>query len=245
MRCFGTATASFDELARRTVHWFSFMSDIDPINAIPRKITADEEIPRHSRITRFLHWAMAACFLVAMSTGLALYWKKILGWALPLFGGKDAAINLHFWFGLGLGLFTLCLYFVWRPVARWTAGDTHFVRNLRKYAARPDQVPPPDTGFFNGGQKLYLWAVVGSTAVFVVTGLVWWFRKDVPVNVYAVCRTTHRILAVVMSAALLIHIYKASIGEPGTFRSMIGGAVTREWARIRRPQWYREVTKKD
>ena len=87
----------------------------------------DQEIPRHSRAARFLHWAMAACFLVAMSTGLALYWRRILGWTLPLFGGKDSAVTLHFWFGLGLGMLTLLLYFVWRTAAeskelgKWTS----------------------------------------------------------------------------------------------------------------------------
>jgi formate dehydrogenase subunit gamma len=201
------------------------------------------EIQRHSAVTRLLHWSMALCFLVAMSTGLALYWQSILAWTMPLFGGKPSAVQLHFWFGLGLGLTTLVLALVWRAAARWTAGDTHFVRHLSKYASGPHQAPPPDTGFFNGGQKLYFWAAVVSTLVFVVTGLVWWFRKDVPHPIYVVCRTTHRVLGVTMSAALLVHIYKATIGEPGTFRSMIGGTVTREWARLRRPRWFREVTK--
>jgi len=187
---------------------------------------------------------MALCFLVAMGTGFALYWH-ILRWTLPLYGGKDSAILLHFWFGLGLGLTTLLVYLVWRTLARWTPADTHFVKHLRKYAASPDQVPPPETGFFNGGQKLYFWSVVVSTALLVVTGVVWWFRKDVPHNVYAVCRTTHRVLAVVMSFALLVHIYKATIGEPGTFRSMVGGAVTREWARARRPGWFRSLGGRD
>jgi len=188
---------------------------------------------------------MAACFIIVMFTGLALYWRSILGWMLPMFGGKETAINLHFWFGLGLGFFTLLLYFAWRAVARWTPADTHFVKHLRQYAASPSQLPPPETGFFNGGQKLYFWSVILSMAVFVVTGVVWWYRKDVPQNVYAVCRTTHRILAVIMSGGLLVHIYKASIGEPGTLRSMIGGTVTREWARIRRPGWFRDLGNRD
>jgi len=140
---------------------------LDPPPAAP----VAPEIPRHSRTNRLLHWAMALCFLVAMGTGFALYWH-ILRWTLPLYGGKDSAILLHFWFGLGLGLTTLLVYLVWRTLARWTPADTHFVKHLRKYAASPDQVPPPETGFFNGGQKLYFWSVVVSTALLVVTGVV-------------------------------------------------------------------------
>ena len=71
---------------------------------------------------------MAACFVVAMATGLALYWRSILGWMLPLFGGKDSAVSLHFWTGLGLGLFTALLYLAWRKAARWTAADSQFLQ---------------------------------------------------------------------------------------------------------------------
>ncbi|MFI5356796.1 MAG: formate dehydrogenase subunit gamma, partial [Opitutales bacterium] len=185
--------------------------------------------------------ALAVCFLVAMGTGLGLYWRSILSWTLPLYGGKPMAVNLHYWFGLGLGLTTALLFLVWRAAARWTPADTHFVKHLTQYAARPDQQPPAETGFFNGGQKLYFWAVVGSTLVLVLTGIVWWYRQDMPHTLYAVCRTTHRVLAVLMSGALLVHVYKATIGEPGTLRSMIRGTVTTDWARTRRPKWFRDL----
>jgi len=222
------------------------MNNLDPNPLTTASETsAHGEIQRHSAGARFLHWAMALCFIVAMCTGLSLYWRSILNWAIPLFGGKEMAINLHFWFGLGLGVSVLLLFFLWRAVARWTPTDSHFVKNLSKYAASPDQAPPPETGFFNGGQKLYFWSVVISTFVLVVTGVVWWYRKQVPPNVYVVCRTTHRVLSVIMSGALLIHVYKATVGEPGTFRSMIGGKVTREWARLRRPKWFREIAGRD
>lgn len=176
-----------------------------------------------------------------MATGLALYWRSVLGWLLPAFGGKSAAVNVHFWAGIALAASTVAVYCLWRAACRWTPADSEFVRDWRRHAAHPSLPAAPDTGFFNGGQKLYFWAVVYGTAILVLTGLVWWFRRDVPHSVYAVCRTTHRIVAVILSAGLLVHIYKASWGEPGTFRSMIGGRVTREWARTRRPRWHREL----
>ena len=203
------------------------------------------EVRRHGPAARLLHWLLAASFILVMATGLALYWRSILGWTLPLFGGKDSAVNLHFWTGLVLAAAALLLFLVWRRLARWTPTDSHFVRHLSAYAASPDQVPPPETGFFNGGQKLYFWSVMVSTVIFVVTGLVWWFRKEVPQNVYAVCRTTHRVLAVIMSAGFLVHVYKATIGEAGTFGSMVTGKVTVAWARARRPNWYRELGGRD
>ena len=42
--------------------------------------------------------------------------------------------------------------------------------------------------------------------------------------------------------AIVFHIYLGTIGEPGTFRSMTRGTVTRAWARLHHPRWFREVT---
>jgi len=199
-------------------------------------------IVRHSGKVRLLHWSLALAYVAAIATGFALYWERLLGWLVPLFGGHDLTVYIHFWAGIGMTLLGIFLFRAWRREARWSAADSDFVRHMREHALHPERTQPPDTGFFNGGQKLYLWAVVFSGAVFLLTGLVWSYRYQVPKEVYAVCRTTHRIFAVVMAGGLLVHIYKATIGEPGTFRSMLGGTVSREWARTRRPKWFRDLT---
>jgi formate dehydrogenase subunit gamma len=198
-------------------------------------------IVRHSGYVRFLHWTMAVGYIIAMATGMGLYWRRLLGWILPAFRGKDPAVDIHFWAGIALTLFTLLIFVAWRRVASWSAADSNFVRHLGNHALRSDQPQPEETGFFNGGQKLYFWAVVVTGVIFFGTGLVWWFRKDVPNEVYVVCRTTHRLLGVIMSAGFFVHLYKATIGEPGTLRSMLKGTVTLDWARRRRPKWFREI----
>lgn len=212
------------------------MSDLPSPSSAPAA-----PIPRHSVTVRFLHWALAAMYLPAMATGFALYWQSVLRWLIPYFGGYNSTIYFHFWTGIGVALFSFLLYMAWRGVARWTTADSQFVRKLGDYALRPDQVQPADTGFFNGGQKLYFWAVVGTGVVLLLTGVVWCFRYDVPHNVYAVCRTTHRVLATLMLAGFFVHFYKATIGEPGTLRSMLRGTVTAQWARARRPKWFRDL----
>jgi formate dehydrogenase subunit gamma len=198
-------------------------------------------VVRHSGQVRFLHWSLALAYVIAIATGFALYWERLLGWLVPLFGGHDRTVYIHFWAGIALTLFGAYLYLAWRRQARWNAADSDFVRNMREHALHPERDQPPDTGFFNGGQKLYFWAVVLSGAIFLITGIVWSYRYQVPKDVYAVCRTTHRIFAVIMAGGLLVHIYKATIGEPGTFRSMLSGKVSREWARKRRPKWFRDL----
>ena len=205
------------------------------------------EIVRHSFLVRIVHWLIAVCFILLMATGFALYWASILKWMQPFFGGTHGSIAIHLLAGLGLTALAIPLFFSWRQRMRWTATDSYFVRHLREHGLRPDQVPPADTGFFNGGQKLFFWAFIGSTAWLFVSGLVWWWRREpwMPNGVYVVCRTSHRVIAVIMSGALLIHLYKATIGEPGTLASMLRGTVTAGWARLRRPGWFRELEGQD
>jgi formate dehydrogenase subunit gamma len=205
--------------------------------------TPTTEIMRHTVFVRAIHWLIAICFILAVATGFALYWASILRWMQPFFGGTYGSIAIHFVSGLGLVVLTVPIFFAWRKRMRWTATDSYFVRHLKDHAMRPDQLPPGDTGFFNGGQKLYFWSFIISTAIFLVTGLVWWWRREawMPNGVYVVCRTSHRVLGVIMSGALLIHLYKATIGEPGTLASMLKGTVTANWARLRRPGWFREL----
>jgi len=211
------------------------------IDVPPKPLSPPKTIIRHSRGVRSIHWSLAACYIPAVLTGFALYWRTLLGWMLPLFGGKYPAIYIHFWTGIGVTLFSLLLFATWRRKAGWTAADTHFVRHVGKYALSSEQEQPPDTGFFNGGQKLYFWSVIASGGIFFVTGLVWAIRDLVPYEVYAVCRTTHRVLGVVMLAGLFVHLYKTTMGEPGTLRSMLRGTVTPQWARLRRPKWFRDL----
>lgn len=201
------------------------------------------EIARHSFAVRLVHWLIALSFILAMATGLPLYWASILRWVVPYFGGTQSAIAIHFVAGLGLSAFAIPIFFQWRKRMRWTATDSHFIRHLREHGLRPGQPQPPETGFFNGGQKLFFWAFIVSTVLLLVTGLIWWWRREpwMSKDVYAVGRTSHRVIAVIMSGALLIHIYKATVGEPGTFASMIKGTVTSTWARLRRPGWFREM----
>lgn len=200
-------------------------------------------IVRHTLFVRVVHWLIAIAFVAAMVTGLTLYWNSILWWLRPYLGGEQGAIAIHLVGGLALAVFAVPIFFLWRKRMRWTPTDTYFVRHVKDHALRPDQLPPADTGFFNGGQKLFFWAFILSTAYLLVTGMVWWWRREpwMPKQVYVVSRTSHRVVSVIMSGSLLIHIYKATVGEPGTFASMIKGTVTTAWARLRRPGWLREL----
>ena len=199
------------------------------------------KIARHSAYARFLHWAGGLCFILGLLSGLGLFLKPQFGWLLPMFGGRKLAEELHPWFGLGFVFFFIFQFFSWLPRMRWKPADREFLRHVLAHVRHPNAPAPAETGFFNGGQKAYFWTVAASAAIFLETGIVYWFPKYFPKGLYAAFRYTHRAAGIVMAVALLAHIFKATIGEPGTFRSMLGGKVTEEWARLRRPRWHRDL----
>lgn len=127
----------------------------------------------------------------------------------------------------------------------WTDADRHWMKRLRQYATNEEGREYDDVGFFNGGQKLYFWAIVVSGVLFLITGILMWFDNVFGRWVVAVSYVIHDLAALVMLAGFIIHVYEGTAQQPGTFRSMIDGTVTERWAWTHHPGWYRAVTGRD
>jgi formate dehydrogenase subunit gamma len=200
------------------------------------------ELLRYPLYTRFLHWSVAIFFILALLTGLAIYSPYLFYFLTPLFGGGAMTRFLHPWFSLGFTLFFVFQFLNWFAPMAWKRADSRFMRHIKEYATNQQKREPEDTGFFNGGQKLYFWAIALSAVLFLVTGIVMWFDDVVSRLVVAISYVIHDLAALVMLGSFIIHVYQATVSEPGTFRSMIKGTVTKSWAWTHHPAWYREVT---
>jgi len=55
----------------------------------------------------------------------------------------------------------------------------------------------------------------------------------------------HDVTFIFFAVAVVGHIYLGTAAEPGTFRAMTSGTVTRVWARFHHPGWFRDVTEKE
>lgn len=203
------------------------------------------ELLRHPVYTRFLHWSVAIFFILSLLSGFAIYSPWLFRWLAPLFGGGARTRALHPWFGVGFEVFFLFQFINWFAPMAWTAADRRWLRRLKGYATNEDRLEAEDVGFFNGGQKLYFWAIAFSGVLFLITGLLLWFDDVVARWVVGISYVLHDLAGLVMLGGFIIHVYEGTAHQTGTFRSMIDGTVTEKWAWTHHPAWYKAVTGRD
>ncbi|MBO0798200.1 MAG: cytochrome b/b6 domain-containing protein, partial [Blastocatellia bacterium] len=139
-------------------------------------------------------------------------------------------------------LFFFLQFLNWFVPMAWTRVDSDFMRNIKSYATNEEKLAAEETGYFNGGQKIYFWSIALCALLFLITGLVLWFDHEISRGLVSVSYIIHGIAALVMLGGFIIHVYQSTASQPGTFRSMINGTVSESWAWTHHPGWYRSVT---
>ena len=221
-------------------------------------------IERFNMIERTAHWITATSFVVLALTGLnLLYGRHVL---LPILGpdifsaitiaGKYAHNFLAFAFMVGV----VMIFFLW--VGRNIPGK----RDLHGLAVGgglfKKGVHPP-AGKFNAGQKLIFWSVVLGGISISLSGLALLFPFQFAffggtfevLNVFGLGLPTqlsmmqemqlsqlwHGIVALVLIAIIIAHIYIGTIGMEGAFEAMGSGQVDLNWAKEHHSLWVEEV----
>lgn len=222
--------------------------DQRPPNAIDQMghtVVYEGEMLRHRVYSRFLHWAIGIFFFLALLSGFGIYMPWIFRWFTPLFGGGALTRMLHPWFGVGFVFFFALQFFNWLEPMRWTDADRKWMNNIREYIRNERPIEPPETGFFNGGQKIQFWEIAAGCVVYVITGLMMWFPEIFGRTAVAIRYPLHDISALIMLFGIFFHVYLSTVGQPGTVQSMTRGTVTERWAWTHHPKWYKEVTGKE
>jgi formate dehydrogenase subunit gamma len=211
-----------------------------------RTIVYRGELLRHPVYTRVLHWSVALFFFLALFSGFGIYLPWLFRWFTPIFGGGQLSRIMHPYFGVAFVFFFGLQALNWLQPMIWTAADSRWMRNIKKVVSGEEKMDPPDTGFFNAGQKAQFWEIVGGSIVYLITGIILWAgARSFGRTAVAISYVLHDISAVIMLGGIFIHIYLSTIGEPGTFQSMIRGAVSEAWAWTFHPAWYKQVTGRD
>ena len=204
------------------------------------------ELPRHPVYTRVLHWMVALFFFLALFTGFGIYLPWLFRWFTPIFGGGQLLRIMHPYFGLAFVVFFALQTLNWLKPMAWTPADTNWMRHIKEMVSGRAKMEPSDTPFFNAGQKIQFWEIVGGCIAYLITGIIMWAGARtfgrIPV---AISYVIHDISALIMLGGIFIHIYQSTFGEPGTFQAMTRGAVSEAWAWTFHPAWYKDVTGRD
>ena len=203
-------------------------------------VVVGDEIVRHRLASRVIHWSVALFFFLALLSGLPI-WTPVFGWMAHLFGGLTVCRWLHPWLGVAFLLAMLVQFAHWRRDMRLEPKDREWLRPRKVIAYMSHQGDDADVGKYNGGQKLFFYAAALGAVGLVLSGVVLWFPLTFPAIVREAAILLHDVTFIVFVMAVVLHIYLGTAAEPGTFDSMVRGTVTRPWARLHHPRWYREV----
>jgi formate dehydrogenase gamma subunit len=203
-------------------------------------VVVNGEIVRHRRASRLVHWSVAFTFFLSLITGMPI-WTPIFRWMAALVGGLEVARIIHPYAGVLFFLVSVLQFFHW-------LGDMHF-RPDEKGAWHPSKLMAymryednmPEGGKYNPGQKVFFWAVTLGALALLVSGIVMWFPLRFPPVVRELAILLHDITFIFFFIGIVTHIYLGTAAEPGTFRSMVRGTVTRPWARLHHPGWLKDI----
>lgn len=208
-------------------------------------VVVGNEIVRHNRSSRLIHWAVAITFFVCLFTGMPI-WTPIFGWMAPLFGGLSVCRVIHPWAGVAFFAASIAMFVQWVADMRLEPSESReWITGGRAIQYMRYEGDDSNVGKYNGGQKLQFWLVCLATFGLLLSGLMMWFPSAFPRLLMELSYLIHDFTFILFVMLIVFHIYLGTVAEPGTFGSMTRGTVTRAWARLHHPRWYREVTGDD
>jgi formate dehydrogenase subunit gamma len=231
-----------------------------------------ETITRFRGIERFAHWLLAVSFIILAISGLIIFFGRdglipLIGheaYAVLANGSKWVHNNVAWPFMISI--FMVFFLWVWHNIPSkidldWAMeGGGLFVKGVHPPAKK-----------FNAGQKVIFWSVVLLGGSLMLSGLSLLFPFQIPMfaETYKVLNMTgipqliglgplptemmphqemqqaslwHGMVAFVMIAIVVAHIYIGSVGMEGAFAAMGSGKVEKQWAKEHHSIWYEEVT---
>jgi formate dehydrogenase subunit gamma len=204
-------------------------------------LVVGDDIVRERLSARVVHWSVALTFFVCLFTGLPI-WTPYLGFLANLFGGLHVCRLLHPWAGVAFAAASVLMFRQWVSQMLLTRADREFItpRGMLRYFEYRNE--DAQVGKYNGGQKMLFWAAALGALGLLASGLVMWFPLAFPQPLRETSYLLHDVAFSLFFAMIIGHIYLGTAAEPGTFRSITRGTVTKSWARLHHPLWYREVT---
>ena len=232
------------------------------------------KIKRFGAVERFAHWLLAGSFIVLGITGLVSLFSRSLIPVLGKENFAAFALDLKWVHNNVAWAFMLALILVTVLWIVHNIPNKHDVKWLLQGGGLFSKGKHPPARKFNAGQKLIFWMVVILGASVSASGLSLLFPFELPMfaatfeklNAIGLpqllgfgelntalapheemqySQLWHSIVAFVMMAVIIAHIYLGSVGMEGAFDAMGSGEVELQWAKEHHGLWVDEVLEKD
>lgn len=215
----------------------------------PMRYTKDPRgrtIQRFTVLERFVHWLTAISFIWLSLTGLNLVFGR---WLLAPLMGDDAYASMtslaklshnSVAFAFMAGLVVMAVQWLGRNLP--TKLDLQWI----KAAGGMFGGPHPPAQKFNAGQKMIYWIAVGGGGIISLTGIALltpFYLFDI--GGMQLMQVVHSVVAALMMAVVIGHIYLGSVGVQGSLQAMTTGRVDLNWAREHHGLWLEEEQAKD
>jgi formate dehydrogenase subunit gamma len=173
--------------------------------------------------------------VVLTVSGLIMAFNLSL-WQQLLFGSPQRLLDFHIWAGVVFIATTAMGLWLWLEDAVFEAYDKDWVRKLGGYLGHKGHVP---AGRFNAGQKMFYWFTAAFGIVMSITGAMLVFKSGLQLSTICATSTLHNLVGFFLIPGVLAHAYLGTVANPGTWRVLVDGSVTKDWAEHHHPNWYR------
>ncbi|MBL7209028.1 MAG: cytochrome b/b6 domain-containing protein [Dehalococcoidia bacterium] len=207
-------------------------------------MTAARQVERFRMRTIYFHWIHTAAFVALLITGAILFF--------PPFGIAAAGGVTRLVHRVSAVIFIVgpIAYFPFNPkmmleflkdTFTWGMDDIKWLKAAPDYYfGGPEERMPPQP-HVNPGQKMWQLVILGTGLLFLVTGIMMWFFKDILApGFFEWCVIIHDVAFVLALLMLLVHIYLGVIHPrmAESFRSMIDGKISVTYAKHHYGKWY-------
>lgn len=185
---------------------------------------------------RFNHLVLTVSFFILMITGLGFLFNS-LHWMSNVFFGTQLASEIHKWTGVVFSvslLLTIGSYL--GEALSWSKEDSEWLSGLGGYFSKQQM---PEQGRLNAGQKLFYLTLLVTGIVMGVSGFLVWLTSSQ--GTIRLGFLLHNMANVVLVTIIPLHLYLATLANPGTARIMGRGTVPLEWAKKKHAKWVRSL----
>lgn len=193
-------------------------------------------VEKASAWERFNHLVLLVSFFILMITGLGFLFTS-LSWMDTIAFGKQLASAIHKWSGVVFSislLLTIGNYL--SESLSWSKEDSEWLSGLGGYLSKQEM---PEQGRMNAGQKIFYLTLLVSGIIIGLSGFIIWLGSSQ--GAIRLGFLLHNIANVVLVTTVPLHVYLATIANPGTARIMGSGKVPVEWAKKKHAKWVRSL----